>query len=279
MGNAVLCLFPTSGLSSSSSTSTSSTSFPFPSFGFIPHRSRSHRKKSFALRPNQPKFTDLHQLRMKILQDISLTFPEPTIIILYAPPEFQIQEVGDFISQKVHLPLLDLDSLALRNVNESNNQDSENLECAFESRILDPDCLKGFVVLGYPETPKQLRSLRTNLPSFVTVPIFIDLDSEVTLVFFLSKLSQAMRRLRDRFDRWVHEPTDRSYHALSRPPLSLQGKPFVPTSKSMLDDHTGDPLVHVSSFTFDLFSSATSGVVMMSLTTKRSSCSITSKRL
>ena len=185
MGNAVLCLFPTPGLSSSSSSSTSS-SFPFPSFGFISRRSRTHqqRKKSFALRPNQPKFTDLHQLRMNILQDISLTFPEPTIIILYAPPEFQIQEVGDFISQKVSLPLLDLDSLALRNVNESKSQESENLECAFESRILDSDCRKGFVVLGYPETPKQLRSLRTKLPSFTTVPIFIDLDSEVTPVFF-----------------------------------------------------------------------------------------------
>jgi hypothetical protein len=172
MGNAVPCLVPESHPPSSDPISLQ------PSFGVKP---QPHHSPAFSIRHrhDQANFADLQRLRLKILQGVSLKFREPTIIILYAPPEFQIQEVGDFISRKVELPLLDLDSLAIRKLDESKGQDSENLQCAFEYRVLDSDCRKGFVLLGYPETPKQLRNLRDRLPTFVTVPLFIDLDSDV----------------------------------------------------------------------------------------------------
>jgi adenylate kinase family enzyme len=236
MGNAVPCLFP-------------STQNSFPDSPFNPEGN------SNCFRDDKLNSVDLQRLRLKILRDISLKFSEPTIIILYTPPEFQVQELGTFISLKVGLPLLDLDSLAIRKFDESKGQDSDNLQCAFEYRVLDSDCRKGFVIIGYPETPKQLHSLQTCLPSFVIVPLFIDLDSDVRILpLDMPSLCQAMRSLRDKFDRWVHEPTRRSYHVVSRPPKSLQGKLLLPTSQNMLDDYTGDPLVHVcntlSSFNF-----------------------------
>lgn len=57
-----------------------------------------------------------------------------------------------------------------------------------------------------------------------------------------------MRVLRDKFDRWVHTNSERSYHAVTRPPHSLEGKHVLPTDANMLDDDTGEPLVHVSHF-------------------------------
>lgn len=54
-----------------------------------------------------------------------------------------------------------------------------------------------------------------------------------------------MRILCDKFDRWIHTDSERSYHAVTRPPQSLGGLHLLPNEDNMLDDHTGEPLVHV----------------------------------
>lgn len=66
-----------------------------------------------------------------------------------------------------------------------------------------------------------------------------------------------MRTLRNKFDRWVHEPSERSYHVLSRPPESLEGKEFAPTSFNMIDNVTGESLVQVIIFYYNDYKTTT----------------------
>lgn len=54
-----------------------------------------------------------------------------------------------------------------------------------------------------------------------------------------------MQKLLHKFDRWVHEPSGRSYHLVTSPPrtISDERKPSIPMN--MIDDITGEPLTKV----------------------------------
>jgi hypothetical protein len=120
-------------------------------------------------------------LRVKILNDLTLHFVEKTIVILYAPPKFSLREAGEYTSKKVALPLVDLQEILVHNFDESNSSSKENLQSVFEYRVSDAkDLEKGFVILNYPATARQLRDMKELLPSFVIEPIFLDLDSDVS---------------------------------------------------------------------------------------------------
>lgn len=118
---------------------------------------------------NQP-----HQLRLKLLHEIPFVIHHFTIIIIYAPPEFRIHDISFFVAKKVNLPLIDSNSFSSA---ESPNEESD--QTIFETLIHSPDSQKGFVVMNYPNNPKQLRNLQTVFPESRIIPIFIDLDSEV----------------------------------------------------------------------------------------------------
>jgi hypothetical protein len=47
-----------------------------------------------------------------------------------------------------------------------------------------------------------------------------------------------------RFDRYVHLPSNRSYHLLESPPKSLSA------DGTLVDDETGEPLVQVSALLY-----------------------------
>lgn len=54
-----------------------------------------------------------------------------------------------------------------------------------------------------------------------------------------------MKTLLHKFDRWVHEPSGRSYHLVTAPPrtISEERRPSIPAN--MIDDVTGEPLTKV----------------------------------
>jgi hypothetical protein len=53
-----------------------------------------------------------------------------------------------------------------------------------------------------------------------------------------------------KFDRWVHEPSGRSYHLCSNPPKSFTNSCYHPCAENMVDDETGEPLQKVSPSSF-----------------------------
>ena len=57
-----------------------------------------------------------------------------------------------------------------------------------------------------------------------------------------------MRRVTEKFDRWVHKESDRSYHISTNPPKKMVEsghKDCAVHTEDMIDDVTGDPLVKV----------------------------------
>jgi hypothetical protein len=53
-----------------------------------------------------------------------------------------------------------------------------------------------------------------------------------------------VRHMNHKFDRWIHSPTNRSYHLTSNPPQSNPGS-HLPTEINMFDDATGECLEKV----------------------------------
>ena len=59
-----------------------------------------------------------------------------------------------------------------------------------------------------------------------------------------------MRVLQQKWDRWVHPESRRSYHLTFRPPASFDGRFLAPSPENMIDDITGEPLVQVRACVF-----------------------------
>jgi len=114
-------------------------------------------------------------------------------------------------------------------------------------RILQDDCLEGFVLDGFPRTVEQARSLDKVL------------QENGEHVSRIIELNVPDLVLEERIcGRWLHKPSGRSYHVKFNPPNSykeacsssggcfgmcggFKPKP-VPAPKNMLDNQTGEPL-------------------------------------
>jgi adenylate kinase len=101
-------------------------------------------------------------------------------------------------------------------------------------RIKEEDCVRGFILDGFPRTVGQSKMLDAELAKT---------GEEVSRVLELS-VPDAV--LTERIcGRWVHKSSGRSYHVKFAPPKSLpHGE--TPTPANMLDDETGEALVQRS---------------------------------
>ena len=188
-------------------------SLPSSSPYVINHKSSSICRKE---KEDENKLSQ-QSLRLKILNDLSFSFPFYTIIILYFPPLFSSSNIIQFISLKINLIIIDLNQLLIQDFNYNNNNNSHNSinnnkhnnnnshnnnnnnqksylrreeeertqREVFEKSIKHSHSQNGFISINYPLTPLQLRYLRQFLPNGKLIPIFFDLDTEVCISFYI----------------------------------------------------------------------------------------------
>ena len=99
-----------------------------------------------------------------------------------------------------------------------------------KERTKAADCLKGFILDGFPRTVAQAVALDQMLAAT---------GEEVKTVLELSVPDQAL--IERIGGRWIHKASGRSYHTKFNPPKSFDGK-SEPTSENMRDDETGEAL-------------------------------------
>merc|ERR1719456_999828 len=103
-----------------------------------------------------------------------------------------------------------------------------------KDRIQQPDCMKGFILDGFPRTLAQAKA---------TDALLKETGEEVTRVVEFN-VPDAV--LTERIcGRWIHKASGRSYHVKFNPPKSYDGK-AAPTTANMKDDETGEPLMQRS---------------------------------
>jgi adenylate kinase len=105
-------------------------------------------------------------------------------------------------------------------------------------RIQAADCNRGFILDGFPRTvgqAKQLDALLLQTGESVSFVVALEVPDEV---------------LTERIcGRWIHKASGRSYHVKFQPPVSLKGA--TPSTETMLDDLTGEPLMQRADDTED----------------------------
>lgn len=189
-------------------------------------------------------------LRLKIVESIPLEFHKITVIVLYAPPDFNLSPIANYISCRINRPLIKPDE-CVKDLKTGplfptdTKQERETLEShenliiqSISSRLQNSDCSKGFVLQSYPETIKQLLNLKQILKKMKAkvIPFFFEIDSET------------MRTLRSKWDRWVAPSTGKSYHILTNPPkkmIETGNEKKSPQPEFMIDDDTGEQLVQL----------------------------------
>lgn len=98
-----------------------------------------------------------------------------------------------------------------------------------KERIQAGDCVKGFILDGFPRTLEQARLLDELLaPEKVSLVVALDVRDE-----------NLVERI---CGRWVHKASGRSYHVKFTPPKSYNPSE-PPTVENMRDDETGEPLM------------------------------------
>lgn len=97
-------------------------------------------------------------------------------------------------------------------------------------RIKASDCTEGFMLDGFPRTVPQAKSLDALLASSGE-SMGLVLSLEVPDHILTPRIC----------GRWIHKKSGRSYHVTNKPPKSLQPGD-VPSTATMLDDETGEPL-------------------------------------
>lgn len=147
---------------------------------------------------------------------------DPTIIILFGPPGSGKGTRAPFIVEKLGIPQLSTGDMLraavaagtpvgieAEGIMKSGGLVSDKLVLdVVKERIQQPDCLKGFILDGFPRTVEQAIMLdEVLLPLKVSLVLALDVQDEVLV---------------DRIcGRWIHQKSGRSYHSKHNPPKSL----------------------------------------------------------
>lgn len=130
-------------------------------------------------------------LRLRILDDIKINFGKVTIIMLFAPPEFPIDDIAEYLSKKVDLPIIKVSNISNEQEKvgiygiEENEQHfkmvqihEETMMKYVEKRLSEQECQNGCILLNFPQSPKQY-SFLCQLNTAEHIPLFFDIDSQV----------------------------------------------------------------------------------------------------
>lgn len=138
-------------------------------------------------------------LRLRILDDIKIHFGKSTIIMLFGPPEFPVDDIAEYLSNRVDLPVVKTPN---KPKNEEENEGGELMREAYENsirasqeyenkimkdielRLLEPDCQNGCILVNFPQSPKQY-SFLCQLNTAEHIPFFFDIDSQVIFIIIL----------------------------------------------------------------------------------------------
>jgi adenylate kinase len=100
-----------------------------------------------------------------------------------------------------------------------------------KDRIAAEDCRGGFILDGFPRTEAQACMLDNMLA---------EKGDQVTHVIALEVADEILEmRI---CGRWIHKASGRSYHVTNCPPKSLKAG-MTPSTETMFDDETGEPLM------------------------------------
>jgi hypothetical protein len=105
------------------------------------------------------------KLRLKILEDVDFSFPQKTIFLLFAPPAFPLEEMANYVSKKVKIPVI---------------VPTESIDVL--ASLQSPNYVKGGVFFDYPHAPKEITAIENAFPHADLVAIFFNLDSPVSRV-------------------------------------------------------------------------------------------------
>ena len=196
----------------------------------------------------------LRKLIKEHSQPVQVPATQRVIMIIFGAPGSGKGTRAPFLSSAFGIPQLSTGDL-LREAVRSGTELGKSVDEVMKSgalvedalvvdivkeRIKSEDCLKGFILDGFPRTLKQARLLDEALyPEAVSVVVALDVKDE-TLVERIC-------------GRWVHKGSGRSYHVKFNPPKSLQGR--EPSMDTMLDDETAEPLIQRADDTEDALKS------------------------
>lgn len=132
-------------------------------------------------------------LRLKILDDIPIFFPRPTIILLFAPPDYGIETFAETLSRRVNLPVLKApiisDSFITMNsferaIDYRERQEYDRFDTQLmtelEGLLSSPQYARGCIMYDYPTSPKHYRFL-CEISNAQQIPLFFDMDPQVPL--------------------------------------------------------------------------------------------------
>jgi hypothetical protein len=156
--------------------------------------SSSLRERLRALRATAATTAETDRLlRLRILDDAPIEFEKRTIILLFAPPDYGIESLAQFVSQKVNLPILrspDVSSLGPRAPFESSSSSfnyADRLEFdvhdiqimnEIESQLSLEKFSRGCILFDYPTSPKHYRFL-CEVVNAQHIPFFFEIDPHV----------------------------------------------------------------------------------------------------
>ncbi|CAE6941307.1 adk [Symbiodinium sp. CCMP2592] len=172
------------------------------------------------------------------------------IILMFGPPASSKGTHGGRLAASLGIPQLStgdmlqeaVDSgteigLRVKSVMEQGQLVSDDILISIiNERVKAADCLKGFILDGFPRTIAQAAALDEMLAAT---------GEEVKSVLELSVLDAVEAR-------WIHEASGRVYHTKYNPPKSFDGK-SEPTPANMRDDETGEALSQRPDDTTDAF--------------------------